>query len=90
MYKGKKILATICARGGSKGVKNKNIRLLDGIPLIGYSLKNVKHSRFVDDYVVSTDSEEIMKVVKNLGYKIEFKNRKIIEFNGEDEEYKPN
>ena len=39
MYKGKTILATICARGGSKGVKNKNIKLLNNKPLIEYSLE---------------------------------------------------
>lgn len=73
MYNGKKILATICARGGSKGVKNKNIRLLDGIPLIAYSLNIAKSCSLVDDYVVSTDSDEIIMVVKNFGYKVEFK-----------------
>ncbi|PIW70465.1 MAG: flagellar modification protein B [Ignavibacteriales bacterium CG12_big_fil_rev_8_21_14_0_65_30_8] len=73
MYKGKKILATICARGGSKGVKNKNIRLLNGIPLIAYSLNVAKSSSLVDNYVVSTDSDEIISVVRNLGYKVGFK-----------------
>lgn len=73
MYKGKRILATICARGGSKGVKNKNIRLLDNIPLIAYSLNIIKNNTFIDDYVVSTDSEEIISVVKELGFQIEFK-----------------
>lgn len=73
MYKGKKVLATICARGSSKGVKNKNIRLLDNKPLIAYSLDIVKNSVIVDDYIVSTDSEEITAVVKALGYKVEFK-----------------
>jgi CMP-N-acetylneuraminic acid synthetase len=72
MYKGKKILATICARGGSKGVKNKNIRLLDNIPLIGYSLQIIKAHPYIDDYVISTDSPEIISVVKELGFKIEF------------------
>lgn len=76
MYKGKKILATICARGGSKGVKNKNIKELDGVPLIQYSLNNIKNCSLVDDYVVSTDSDEIINVVKGLGFKIEFKRPK--------------
>jgi len=73
MYKGKSIIATICARGGSKGVKNKNIRLLRNKPLIEYSLELVEQSFLVDEYIISTDSDEIIKVVENLGYKIEFK-----------------
>ncbi|MCX5781158.1 MAG: acylneuraminate cytidylyltransferase family protein [Elusimicrobia bacterium] len=73
MYKGQKILATICARGGSKGVKNKNIRKLNGKPLICYTLDLVKKSKLIDDYVISTDSEDIMKVVKKYGFKIYFK-----------------
>jgi len=73
MYKGKLILATICARGGSKGVKNKNIRLLKNKPLIEYSLDIINQSSLIDGYIISTDSDEIIKVVGNLGYKIEFK-----------------
>jgi len=73
MYKKKKILATVCARGGSKGVKNKNIRELDGVPLIHYSLNNIRNSDLVDDYVISTESDEISKVVVDFGFKVEFK-----------------
>jgi len=73
MYKGKTILATICARGGSKGVRNKNIRLLNGKPVIVYSLENVKNSNVIDEYIVSTESEEIIQVVKDAGFDIRFK-----------------
>lgn len=73
MYKGKRILATICARGGSKGVKNKNIRLLDNKPLIGYSLDLLINNSIVDDYVISTDSDEIIQVVRNLDFIVDFK-----------------
>lgn len=72
MYKGKKILATICARGGSKGVKHKNIKPLGGKPLIEYSLEIATASELVDKYIVSTDSDVIIDKVKELGYKIEF------------------
>lgn len=72
-YKENHILATICARGGSKGVKNKNIRLLAGKPLIQYSLELVKQSQLIDEYIVSTDSEAIMDIVKKSGYEIRFK-----------------
>jgi CMP-N,N'-diacetyllegionaminic acid synthase len=82
MYKGKKILATICARGGSKGVKNKNIKLLNNKPLIEYSLELLKQSSLIDGYIISTESDKIIEVVKNLGYKIEFK--RPIELAGDD------
>jgi len=76
MYKGNTILATICARGGSKGVKNKNIRILNGKPLICYSLDLIKDTKYIDDYVISTDSDNIVNVVKNYGFEIEFKRPK--------------
>ena len=73
MYKDYKVLATICARGGSKGVKNKNIRELNGKPLIIHSLDLIKESKIVDEYVFSTDSEDIIDIVKRYGFKIHFK-----------------
>lgn len=73
MYQGKKILLTICARGGSKGVKNKNIRLLNGIPVIGYTLELIKKSKYIDGYVISTDSEDIIDVIKRFGFEVKFK-----------------
>tara|TARA_B110000008_G_scaffold272322_1_gene304901 strand:- start:1604 stop:2311 length:708 start_codon:yes stop_codon:yes gene_type:complete len=82
MYKGKTILATICARGGSKGVKNKNIKLLNNKPLIEYSLELLKQSSLIDGYIISTENDKIIEVVKNLGYKIEFK--RPIELAGDD------
>ena len=73
MYHGRSILATICARGGSKGVKNKNIRLLNKKPIICYTLDIINHSKFIDDYIISTDSDDIAKVVKDRGFDIYFK-----------------
>ncbi|HPZ07432.1 MAG TPA: acylneuraminate cytidylyltransferase family protein [Candidatus Eremiobacteraeota bacterium] len=73
MYKGYNILATICARGGSRGVKNKNIRELSGKPLICYSLDLIKKSTYIDSYIISTDSDDIINVVNNYGFKIHFK-----------------
>jgi len=72
----KKVLCTICARGGSKGVINKNIKILDGLPVICYSLNLIKKSKYIDDYVISTDSEEIIKIVKEYDFKVEFKRPK--------------
>ena len=54
-----KILCTICARGGSIGVKNKNIRLLNGKPLIAHSILQAKKSNLFDLIVVSSDSPKI-------------------------------
>ncbi len=59
MFKDKKVLCLICARGGSKGVPGKNIRLLGEMPLIGWSINSAKQSSYFDRIIVSTDSQEI-------------------------------
>ena len=58
------ILVTICARGGSKGIPGKNIKELNGLPLIGYSIKIAKEfaGKYGADILLSTDSEEIKSV----------------------------
>jgi len=70
MYKDKKILAVIPARGGSKGIPRKNVRLLAGKPLISYSLETAMNSDYVDDVVLSSDDEEILEITKIIGSKI--------------------
>ena len=62
MYKNKKILAIIPARGGSKGIKNKNIIDVCGKPLISYTLEAANNSKYIDYVFVSTDSEAIKQV----------------------------
>lgn len=64
-----KILGIIPARGGSKGVPKKNIKLLDGLPLIFYSIKAGKESKLLTDIIVSTDSDEIIELVKKYNCK---------------------
>ena len=59
MIDGKKVLCIIPARGGSQGVKDKNIRLFNGRPLIHWALDAVVNSRYVDEVLVSTDSKKI-------------------------------
>ena len=59
MIEGKRVLALIPARGGSKGIKDKNITPLCGKPLIAYSVLAAKESRYIDDVVVTTDSERM-------------------------------
>ncbi|MDP3733197.1 MAG: acylneuraminate cytidylyltransferase family protein [Candidatus Daviesbacteria bacterium] len=66
------LLITICARGGSKGVKGKNIRDLAGFPLIYYTINQAKvwgKSKYI---VVSTDSVEIVGVAKKYGAQVPF------------------
>jgi N-acylneuraminate cytidylyltransferase/CMP-N,N'-diacetyllegionaminic acid synthase len=54
-----KILCTICARAGSKGVANKNLRLINGLPLIAYSLQQAVETKLFSQIAVSSDSSEI-------------------------------
>jgi CMP-N,N'-diacetyllegionaminic acid synthase len=54
-----KILCTICARAGSKGVANKNLRLINGLPLIAYSLQQAIETKLFSQIAVSSDSSEI-------------------------------
>ena len=56
MYKNKKILAIIPARGGSKGIPSKNIIDIYGKPLIQYSIECAKESKYIDRTIISTDA----------------------------------
>lgn len=67
-----KILAIIPARGGSKGVSGKNIKLLNGKPLLGYTAEIALQSQCLTEVVVSTEDEQIMEVAKRLGIKVPF------------------
>lgn len=69
MYKRKKIIAFIPARAGSKRIKGKNKKNLNGIPLFEYSIKIAQSSKYIDDVIVSTDSKEILNKSINLGCK---------------------
>ncbi|VEN74507.1 Cytidylyltransferase [Candidatus Desulfarcum epimagneticum] len=66
------IYAIIPARGGSKGVPGKNIKMLSGHPLIAYSITSAKMSRMIDRVVVSTDSGEIADISKYYGAEVPF------------------
>ncbi len=67
------ILCTICARGGSKGVKNKNIKELNGKPLIAYTIEQAKASGLFEHIVISTDSDDIANIAKEYGAEVFFK-----------------
>lgn len=65
-----KILSIIPARGGSKGVPRKNIKDLNGKPLISYTIEAANKSKYIDRVVVSTDDLEIAEVSKKFGAEI--------------------
>lgn len=66
------LLITICARGGSKGVKGKNIRPLSNKPLIYYTIKQAKEWGKAKHIVISTDSKEIAEIAKGFGAEVPF------------------
>ena len=66
------VYAIIPARSGSKGVKNKNIRCLDGYPLIAFSIVAAKMCPSVERVIVSTDSEEYAEIARKYGAETPF------------------
>jgi CMP-N,N'-diacetyllegionaminic acid synthase len=72
MIGGKKLLALIPARGGSKGLPRKNILDLGGRPLLGWPVRAAKHSLYVDRVVVSTDDAEIAAIALEQGAEVPF------------------
>jgi CMP-N-acetylneuraminic acid synthetase len=65
-----KIIGIIPARGGSKGVPRKNVKLLNGKPLIYYSIKAGLESHYISDVIVSTDDQEIATISEELGAEV--------------------
>ena len=62
-----KILGITLARGGSKSIPNKNIFPINNVPLIAYTFDEVKKSKLITDYIVSTDSKKIMSICEKYG-----------------------
>ena len=71
------ILAVIPARAGSKGIPNKNIRIIGGHPLIYYSIKNALNSTMITDIIVTTDSEEVKIIAEQMGAKVKWRDAKL-------------
>ena len=69
----KRVLAVIPARAGSKGIPNKNIRIVNNKPLICYSIQNAIDSKMITDIIVTTDSSEIEIIAKQM--KVPYKHR---------------
>lgn len=63
----KELISVIPARGGSKGIKNKNLREVNGIPLIARTIIIAKQSKYINQVYVSSDSDQILQVAERYG-----------------------
>ena len=72
MYKNYKVLGLILARGGSKSIPHKNIKLLGGKPLIVRTIEKAKAAKHLDRLILSTDDPEIAAVAKKYGCEVPF------------------
>ena len=70
MHKKKKYLAIILARGGSKRLPRKNLRNLNGKPLIAHTILSALKCKYLDEVIVSSDNKEILEASKKYGAKI--------------------
>lgn len=68
----KKILAVIPARSGSKSVKDKNIRKMNGKPMLVYSIEHARASEYINRVIVSTDSEKYAQIAREAGAEVPF------------------
>lgn len=66
------ILAVIPARSGSKSVKDKNIRMFNGKPMLAYSIEHAKQSKYISRVIVSTDSQSYADIAKKYGAEVPF------------------
>jgi len=72
MLNNKTILAVIPARGGSKGIPKKNIKICAGKPLIGWTIIEAQKSKYIDRLILSSDSSEIINVSKQFSIEVPF------------------
>jgi len=72
------VLAVIPARGGSKGISNKNIVPLMGKPLINWTIEAAKSSRYIDRLILSSDDPRICTVAESAGCEVPFTRRKAL------------
>ena len=72
MINSKNILAIVPARKGSKGLPNKNIKLINNIPLIGYPIIAAKNSKYIDKVLFTSDSKKYCKIAKKYGAEVPF------------------
>lgn len=72
MINQKKVLGLVLARAGSKGLPGKNIKIINGKPLIHWTIVSGLGSAYIDDVIVSTDSEDIVRVAVQSGAEVPF------------------
>ena len=72
MIAGKRVLAVVTARGGSKGIPRKNLREAGGRPLLAWSIAAGQASRYIDRLVLSSEDHEIVAVALRLGCDVPF------------------
>lgn len=72
-----KVLAVIPARAGSKGIPNKNIRIIAGHPMVYYAIRNAMESAYVTDVIVSTDSEEVRIIALQMGARVHLRDKRL-------------
>ena len=72
MYKNKKVLAVVPARGGSKGVPRKNVRPFLGKPLIAWTIEEALKSSYIDRLIVTSEDEEIREIANQSGAETPF------------------
>lgn len=70
MIHGKRILAIVPARGGSKGIPRKNVKEIGGKPLIAWTIEAAQKSKYIDHLVVSTEDHEIASVSRSYGAEV--------------------
>ena len=80
-----KFVALICARAGSKGLRNKNIKKFDGKPLIAWSILLAKKIKEIDRVIVSTESKKIANIARKYGAEIPFVRPKKLSFDNSPE-----
>jgi CMP-N,N'-diacetyllegionaminic acid synthase len=72
MLRDKKVLGIIPARGGSKGVRRKNIRVVGGKPLIAWTIEEGRKSKYIDQLIISTEDKEIAEIARLCGGNVPF------------------
>jgi len=69
----KKILGVVPARGGSKGIPGKNIKLLGGVPLMQHIIRTAEQSKYIDRLILSTEDDEIAAAGEEIGIEVPFR-----------------
>lgn len=73
----KKIVAIIPARAASKGIPNKNIRIIGNHPMVYYAIKNALDAEYVDSVIVSTDSPEVKIIAEQMGARVKWRDAEL-------------